>query len=232
MRVGLATACAMVVCACGSAGDGTAPAPSAASLRATPDHADEPIEVEPAALHPVTTVVITDDPVAVAAGSTSGQDWPSLLATILARAGTPLDLTPAAVEGAGFAGGGRHFTGLVQDLVTHPTQLVIFFDTEGAVDASAVQTGVAEALSAVERQAPDALAVVVAPLATGGELEAGMEVRAGMREAAHGSEVTVTYVDPNTEGWPIGASQQQVADLLYDHLAQLVELLAKSGAFE
>ena len=40
----------------------------------------------------------------------------------------------------------------------------------------------------------------------------------------------MTWIDPAEQGWPVGASQQQVAELLAPALTPLVGALARSGA--
>ena len=42
--------------------------------------------------------------------------------------------------------------------------------------------------------------------------------------------MAVTWIDPAEQGWPVGASQQQVAELLAPALTPLVGALARSGA--
>jgi hypothetical protein len=148
-----------------------------------------------------------------------------------------MTLTQAAIQGAGFATNdpsGPSFTELVVDHVVHSTQLVVFFDTAlGAADARAVGDGAAAAFKAVEEAAPDAVIVVVGPYRSSAEAsEPGDEVRGAVRDAAQSAEAPVTYVDPLAERWPVGASQQQIADLLSGQMAPLAKSLAESGAFD
>jgi hypothetical protein len=179
-------------------------------------------------------VVITDDPAMIETETGAEETWLALIAERLASAGSPLDPAPAAVEGSGFAGGGPTFTELVHGTVIHSTQLVIFFDSrDDSATAPEIARGAAEAFSAVEQQAPDAVAVVVAPWDFGADaLARGEEIRGALREGMRGAEVVLTYVDPFAEGWPVDADQQDVADLLYPHVAPLAEELARSGAFD
>jgi hypothetical protein len=211
-----------------------APQTAIAPVPASPRGTALPDSSEVASVHPVTTVVVTDDPAVAATGSAAEKNWPSLLARRLASAGSPLEVTLAVAEGAGFADSDRSFTDLVHGTVTHPTQLVIFLDTRGDFTApSAAGSGVADALGAVEERAPDGIAVVVGPWASQDDMRApSADVRRAVRDSALHTEVTVTYVDPVAEDWPVGATQQQLADLLYPHVAPLAEMLARSGAFD
>jgi hypothetical protein len=187
--------------------------------------------------HPVTTVVVSDDPAVSAAGQSAAGAWPGAVAQRLAASGTPLELQVAADPAAGFAVDvptDLSFTDLVLQRVAADTQLVVFSETRfGSAAASEVGQGAKEAFAAVERQAPDALIVVVAPWPSSADLPApGPEVRAAVQTAAQGAEVTVTYVDPVTEGWPTGAGQQQIAELLSRDIRPVVMSLATSGAFD
>ena len=190
-----------------------------------------------APVHPVPTVVITDDPAVVAAGPSAEGAWPGLLAARLESSGSPLALTPAAVEDAGFAAqepAGPTFTELVRDAVSHSTQLVVFYDSRwGPAGASEATRDAEQAFSAVEELAPDALVVLVGPWQPSPEAPRPDDTDIGaVQAAADASVVAVTYVDPVADGWPIGASQQQVADLVYPHVSELVAALANSGAFD
>jgi hypothetical protein len=187
--------------------------------------------------HPVTTVVVSDEPAVAAAGQSAAGAWPGAVAQRLAAAGTPLELQVVADPAAGFAADAPtdpSFTALVLQHVAPDTQLVVFSETRfGSAAASAVSQGAKEAFAAVERQAPDALIVVVAPWPSSADLPApGPEIRAAVQTAAQGAEVTVTYVDPVTEGWPTGADQQQIAELLSRDITPVVTSLASSGAFD
>jgi hypothetical protein len=188
-------------------------------------------------VHPVTTVVVTDDPAYSAAGSSADGTWPALLAANLADEGGPLELTSAAAQGAGFAPDDPSepsFTDLVVERVDHSTQLVVFFETAfGSADARAVGDGAAAAFKSVEEAAPDAVMVVVGPYRASADApEPTDEVRGALRDAAHGAEAPATYVDPVAERWPVAAGQQQIADLLTEPLAPLAKSLAESGAFD
>jgi hypothetical protein len=226
--VGLAVAGAVATSACASAG------------RTGDENAATPSDASPASrsVHPVTTVIVTDDPVVSAAGVSAETSWSGLLARSLDRNGSPMALSSDVVDSAGFADdespGRPSFSEVVADTVVHSTQLVIFFDTQvGAAGATAVGEGAAEAFRAVEEAAPDALIVVVGPYRMASDGSApDEELRRAVRGAAQGAEVAVTYVDPVDEAWPAGASQQLIADLLFPHVAPLVRALAESGAFE
>lgn len=188
-------------------------------------------------VHPVTTVVVTDDRSVAAAGPSGDGAWPGLLAASLQRAGAPLAVTLAAVDGTGFAPGGPtavSFTDLVADRVARSTQLVIFFDTDlSGTGAATIGKGAAAAFAAVEEAAPDARIVVVAPYRfAAGAAAPDEDVRTAVQEAVRHAEVAVTYIDPVAEDWPTGATQQQIADLLHPPLVDLVRALAESGAFE
>lgn len=207
-----------------------AAAPATSAVEAS----DPPVS---SSVHPVTTVAVTDDPAVSAAGASGAGAWPALLATELARTGGPADITTGAAEGAGYAtddASAPSFTDLVLEQVVHSTQLVIFFDTEiGGANAPAVEEGAAAAFKAVEEQAPDALIVVVAPYQFSPESQApGEDVRGAVRAAADGAEVAVTYIDPVAEGWPTGIDQQQIAVRISEHIAELANALARSGAFD
>ncbi|TFV78367.1 hypothetical protein E4P39_03890 [Blastococcus sp. CT_GayMR19] len=182
-------------------------------------------------------MVITDDPAVAAAGPSAEGSWPGLLAASLGSAGSPLALTPVAVEGAGFAAeapNGPAFTDLVVDTVSHDIQLVVFYDSRwGLAGASEVSRSAEQAFSAVEEAAPDALVVVVAPWQPAPEApQPDSRARSAVQAAVDASVVAVTYVDPVAEGWPGGASQQQIADLLFPHVTDLVTALGRSGAFD
>jgi hypothetical protein len=190
-----------------------------------------------AATQPVTTVVVSDDPAVATAGSTAAGTWPGELAALLAGSGTALDLTVAAAADTGFAvvdPTGSSFADLVRERVVHSTQLVVFSETRfGSVSGPDVGEGAREAFAAVEETAPDALVVVIAPWTSAPDLPASTaEVRAAVREAADSAEVAVTYVDPVADGWPTGAGQQAVAELLYPDVAPVVTALARSGALD
>jgi hypothetical protein len=226
---------------CGTrhAADGQGAAPG--SLGAPPPAAAEQgagdADPELATVHPVTTVVVTDDPAVVASGSSAEGAWPGLLAARLESSGSPLTLTPVAVEDAGFAAeqpAGPTFTELVMDTVSHSTQLVVFYDSRwGPAGASEVTRDAEQAFSAVEEMAPDALVVVVGPWQPSPEAARPDATAVGAVQAAvDASVVAVTYVDPVADGWPTGASQEQIADLVYPHVSELVAALANSGAFD
>lgn len=183
-------------------------------------------------VHPVTTVVISDDAAAVGDGQPAAEGWPRVLAASLAGAGTPLQLEVAAADAGGYAGDPT-FTELVRDTVVESTQLVVFYETAvGSASAAAVAEGAEDAFAAVERQAPDAVVVVVAPWASGNAPVPSDAVRDAVRAAADDAEVSVTYIDPVGDGWARQASQRQIADLMYADVADLVAALATSGAFE
>jgi hypothetical protein len=229
VRAVLAAAGVVLVAGCAA---GT-PARAGTAESSSPADSTGPIDPEVSSVHPVTTVIVTDDPALTATG-TAEESWPDLLADMLADAGSPLDVTTAAVDGAGFAQGEPSFTELVYGSVVHPTQLVIFFDSR--IDSAAapdIALGASDAFSAVEEQAPDAEAVVVEPWGDGaGATARGEDVRGALREGGQGAEVVLHYVDPVAEGWPVGADQQQIADLLYQHVAPLAEIMARSGSFD
>jgi hypothetical protein len=189
------------------------------------------------AVHPVTTVVVTDDPAVTTKGASAESAWPALLAARLAASGAPMTLSVAAVDGAGFAAdrsAASSFTELVVSHVVHSTQLVIFFDTAlGAANAPAIGEGAAAAFKTVEEAAPDAVIVVVGPYRFSADApEPGDAAQRAVRDAARGAEVAVTYVDPAAGGWPTGPGQSQIAQLLHDEIGPLVKALAESGAFD
>jgi hypothetical protein len=182
-------------------------------------------------------VVITDDPAVVDAGSSAEGAWPGLLAARLETSGSPLALTAVAVENAGFAAedpAGPIFTDLVMDTVSHSTQLVVFYDSQWRpARATEVTPDAEQAFSAVEEMAPDALVVVVGPWQPSPEAaRPDPTATDAVQAAVDASVVAVTYVDPVAEGWPTGAGQQQLADLIYPHVSDLVAALANSGAFD
>jgi hypothetical protein len=229
--IGLASALAVSACG-GSMGAAAVPVPPSSppsSLPATP-----PAQDPAGSVHPVTTVVVTDDPAVVAAGTGVEGTWVGGLADRLEAAGSPLALTIAAVDPSGFAADGASFTDLVVEQVVHETQLVVFFEAElGSVDATAVADGALEAFNAVEEAAPDAYVVVVGshrylPGAAG----PSEEVRQAVQDAARRAEVVVDYIDPVVEGWPAGASATGFAELVLPHVEQLVAALSQSGAFD
>jgi hypothetical protein len=227
---GIALASALAVSACGgSMGAAAVPVPPS-SLPATPPAQD------PAggSVHPVTTVVVTDDPAVVAAGTGVEGTWVGGLADRLEAAGSPLALTIAAVDPSGFAADGTSFTDLVVEQVVHETQLVVFFEAElGSGDATAVADGALEAFNAVEEAAPDAYVVVVGShLYLPGAAGPSEEVRQAVQDAARRAEVVVDYIDPVVEGWPAGVSATEFAELVLPHVEQLVAALSQSGAFD
>ncbi|SDY66716.1 hypothetical protein SAMN05661080_04217 [Modestobacter sp. DSM 44400] len=228
-RLGLIACTAVLVGSCASGGDVRGEGPGAPSATVVPSTS--------ARTHPVTTVVVSDDPAVSAAGPTATGAWPGELAALLEGSGTALDLEVAAKDAAGFAvedPAAPSFADLVRDRVVHSTQLVVFSETQfGSAAAPDVAQGAREAFAAVEEAAPDALIVVVAPWTSAPDLPAPTaEVRAAVHAAAQSAEVAVTYVDPVADGWPTGASQQQVAELLLPDVAPLVTALAGSGAFD
>jgi hypothetical protein len=238
LTAGLAVCTSLAVTSCGTGAATQASGTSGASPAVSAETSAEPATTTGSgSVHPVTTVVVTDDPAVAAAGPSAEETWPGLLATRLSRAGSPLALTSVGVEGAGFAvagTGGPTFTDLVIDTVGHDIQLVVFYDsrwsTAGAVD---VTRNAEEALSAVEAAAPDALVVVVGPWQPATDAPLPDAGAAGAVQAAvDASVVAVTYVDPVAEDWPTGPSQQDVTDLLYPHVSGLVAALATSGAFD
>jgi hypothetical protein len=198
---------------------------------------ESPMEA-PGSVHPVTTVVVTDDPAVAAAGPEVDDTWIGLLAASLEGAGSPLALTPAADDDAGFAPDdardGTSFTDLVAERVVHETQLVIFFQTDLASDdPAAVADGALEAFNAVEEMAPDAYVVVVGPHRfLPGAAEPSEDVQQAVRDAARRAEVVVDYIDPVAGDWPAGASAPQFAELIRPHVADLVAALSQSGAFD
>ncbi|MGY1886108.1 hypothetical protein ACI799_12520 [Blastococcus sp. SYSU DS0753] len=235
--------CATVVstsCAAGTQpeGAGTAADPPAGSSVAGPSVAGPSATGGATAappsgsVHPVTTVVVSDDPVISAGGQPAADGWPAVLASSLAAAGTPLELAVATADDGGYAGD-PPFADLVERAVVDSTQVVVFHETEvGPASADAVGEGAEEAFAAVERRAPDAVVVVVAPWAPGGAPASDDEVHDAVRAAADGAEVSVTYIDPAGEGWGQGATQRQIADRVHEDVADLVAALAHSGAFD
>jgi hypothetical protein len=187
-------------------------------------------------VHPVATVFVTDDPSVAAAGSSAAGTWAGLLAADLDRDGSPMDVTLGVLDGAGFApdsAGAKSFTRVVTDSVEPSTQLVFFFETRfGSAGGQAVAQGADQAFKTVEEAAPDALIVVVGPYLAPDAGGPGDDLRDALRDAAARAEAPTTYVDPVAEDWPIGASQQQIADLLKPHVADMVGGLARSGAFD
>jgi hypothetical protein len=194
--------------------------------------------VSDGSVHPVTTVVVTDDPTVVAEGSIVENSWVGELADRLEAAGSPLALTSGAVDPSGFAADGSRegtrFAGLVAEHVVHETQLVVFFEADlGAAGAAQVEDGALEAFNAVEEAAPDAHVVVVGPHRYDpGTAEPSDEVRQALRNAAQRAEVVVDYIDPVAEGWPAGVPAAQFAELVLPHVAELVAGLSQSGAFD
>lgn len=222
----LLTASCAGTAAVGTAGDSTSGAPASTAQQ-------EPEGGATASVHPVTTVLLSDDPTLSASDPAGPRTWPGVLAERLADAGSPLDLALVAVEGAGYAAA-VSVADLVAVSVPPSTQLVVFCQTRfGPVAAPDVAAGAAAAFDAVEQAAPDALIVVVGPWGWTPDASApGQEVRDAVREAARGAEVAVTYVDPVAEAWPAGADAAEIADLLYEEVAPLVSDLARSGALD
>jgi len=236
--LGAALSVLLASCAAGGGPDASSPdasSPDASSAGAGSSSAGTtaPTATQSRPGHPVTTVVITDDP---AVGSAAEGSWPGELAALAAGSGTPLDLDVAADADAGYVAGagGGSFADLVSAEVGPATQLVLFAGSaSGAAIPVDVQLGAAAAFAAVEAAAPDALIVVVAPwqVAVGGPAP-DPDVQAAVRTAADGAEVPVTLVDPGAAGWSAAGSQQAFAQLLYPEVAPLVDALAHSGAFE
>jgi hypothetical protein len=241
LPVGLILCATVALTSCGTGqaadGHGAAAESAAAEPHASAEHGRGSADPESATVHPVTTVVITDDPAVVDAGSSAEGAWPGLLAARLETSGSPLALTPVAVEDAGFAAeepAGPAFTDLVLATVSHSTQLVVFYDSQwGEAGATEVTRDAEQAFSAVEEMAPDALVVVVGPWQPSPEAaRPDPTATDAVQAAVDASVVAVTYVDPVADGWPAGAGQQQLADLLYPHVSDLVAALANSGAFD
>jgi hypothetical protein len=233
---GIGLACAGAVTACGGPVDAAVTAPQS-SLPATPT-VESTVPDPAGAVHPVTTVVVTDDPAVAAAGPTVDDTWVGELADRLEAAGSPLSLTSAAVDPSGFAAAGPRagasFTDLVVEHVVHETQLVVFFEADpAAAGAAEVADGALEAFNAVEEAAPDAYVVVVgAHRYRPGTAEPSAEVRQAVRNAAQRAEVVVDYIDPVAEGWPAGVPADEFAELVLPHVAELVAGLSQSGAFD
>lgn len=242
LPIGLILCTSVALTSCGTSAEGHDHAASAVSLPASSDTASEQGSPPATAsvtssVHPVTTVVITDDPAVVAAGPSVEETWPGLLATRLGNSGSPLALTPVGVEGAGFAAeepAGPTFTDLVVGTVSPSIQLVVFYDSRWDVAGAAeVRRSAEQAFSAVEEAAPDALIVLVGPWHAAPEApQPDSGARSAVQAAVDASVVAVTYVDPVAEGWVTGASQQQIADLLLPRVSDLVATLARSGAFD
>jgi hypothetical protein len=182
--------------------------------------------------HAVTTVVVTDG----ADDPTGGPTWPDLLAARLADAGTPLD-DDLVVGRGGFAPedpADPSFAELVDKAVVASTQLVVLRQQwTGAARAVDVAEGMADAFSAVEAAAPDALIVLVAPSGATATAPAPTQTdRDTVRAAAEGAEVAVTFVDPVGQGWSTVTDPARTVDALFPHVAPLVASLATSGAFD
>jgi hypothetical protein len=239
LRAALITCVAVLGASCSSGNEARGGGPGTPSATAVPPSAQEQQDasVGSGATHPVTTVVVSDDPAVSTAGPSAAGAWPGAVAALLAGSGTPLELEVAAAVGGGFAvdaPADPSFAELVGESVVHSTQLVVFSETRfGSAAAPDVARGAREAFAAVEQAAPDARIVVVAPWASVPDVPVpSPEVRAAVREAAESAEVAVTYVDPVTEGWPTGANQEEVGELLFPEVSALVAALAGSGAFD
>ena len=212
-----------------SPADPAAPSPSSGATTGPDGTASETAEV-----HPVTTVVITDDAAVADAGAGAAGTWPALLAAGM-DAASPLQVTTAGARGAGFTpGSGPAFSDLVAQSVGSTTQLVILFDSQlDTADAAALREGAEAAFRAVEEAAPDAMALLVVPASTATQgVRLDEAARAAVRGSAATAELQVVVVDPVAEGWPADPSQPDVAERLRPHVAPLAEVLARSGAFE
>jgi hypothetical protein len=241
VRLGIVASMALAASACGSSpsgtGSGDVPPTAAASTFADPPVTAGPASPGPSSVHPVTTVVVTDDPAVAAATGAPNGGWIGHLAEGLQQAGAPVSVTSAADAAAGFAAappGGASFTDLVDRHVEHATQLVIFFETDLTSDSAAVVAeGALEAFNAVEEAAPDGRVVVVGSFGyTGSETEPPADVRQAVRDAADRAEVAVDYIDPVAEEWPAGLEGKAFADRLQGHIVELVTALSRSGAFD
>lgn len=136
--------------------------------------------------------------------SGAANDWSALTASTLGLAGTPVQRSVAAADGAGWASrsaDGRTFTDLVSAVATPQTRVVVLLGSRNDLSAPGeVASGAARTLEAVRTVAPAAQAVVVAPPPLGDDgAPALLQQRRELTAAA--ATTGALFLDPSTSGW-------------------------------
>jgi len=136
--------------------------------------------------------------------SGAANDWSALAASTLGLAGTPVQRSVAAADGAGWgapSADGRTSTDLVSAVATPQTRVVVLLGSRNDLAAPGeVASGAARTLEAVRTVAPEAQAVVVAPPPLGDDgAPALLQQRRELTAAA--ASTGALYLDPSTSGW-------------------------------
>jgi len=136
--------------------------------------------------------------------SGAANDWSALTASTLGLAGTPVQRSVAAADGAGWASrsaDGRTFTDLVSAVATPQTRVVVLLGSRNDLSAPGdVAAGAARTLETVRAVAPEAQAVVVAPPPLGDDgAPALLQQRRELTAAA--ATTGALFLDPSTSGW-------------------------------
>jgi lysophospholipase L1-like esterase len=162
---------------------------------------------------PVPVVVIGDSYTSGSdVGGLGDANWTAVMARDVAAAGIPLRLTVSGRPGSGYlteGGEGTTFLGEARGIVTPDDRVVVVFGSRNDEEAD-VTTAAEATFEAIERNAPGAKVIAIAPFPTTGETnETNTDVPRYLRKMIGQLRVAatrknVTFVDPIRDGWFFG----------------------------